>query len=71
MKRTRQHFQTFVARTAARQYKPQQKFLGEALSGILRGEASCFPRSAVRSTSPRKLIHTEKRLSRNLGSDRF
>lgn len=71
MNRIRKTFEDFLARVAGRQFKPQRKFIEDALFGILEKRSVMLSEIGRALDEPTRLIHTEKRLSRNLGSDRF
>lgn len=67
---------SFLSDIGQDQYRPQQKWLRDMLSGLFGGSPllSDVGRRLGETDdagNPRRLIHTEKRLSRNLNSDRL
>ncbi len=66
-----QAFLEFVEQVGRRQFLPQRKFLRDVISGILKRRSVLLSEIGRALEEPCRLIHTEKRLSRNLGSERF
>ena len=64
-------FDNFVQKVSAGQRRPQQKFVYHMLYGIISGGSVLLSDIGRALNEPTKLIHTEKRLSRNLGSENF
>lgn len=66
-----ERFDAYVKKVGARLYKPCLRFLREALFGLLQGRSTLLSQIGRALDEPRRLIHTEKRLSRNLASERY
>jgi hypothetical protein len=66
-----QTFTDFIATVGNGQYKPQRKFLRDVLYGLLASRSVVLASIARALDEPCRLIHTEKRLSENLKSERF
>jgi hypothetical protein len=64
-------FRQFVATVGKTLHKPNRRFLRDALYGILNRRSVLLSEIGRALNEPRRLIHTEKRLSRGLGSARF
>ena len=64
-------FDAYAQRVAVDQFKPQVGFIRDALFGILRSRDTMLASWARALREPRRLIHTEKRLSNGLKSARF
>ncbi len=64
-------FNQFIATVGACLYRPNQKFLGQMLLGMLMRRLVLLSEVGRCLNERVPLIQTEKRLSRNLGSDRF
>lgn len=61
----------FCARVEADQHRPQQKWIRDMLFGMLNSRTTMLSEIGRALNEPMALIHTEKRLSRNLNSDRL
>jgi len=64
-------FTDYLADISEGQHKPQKKFLRDVLFGLLAGQSVMLSNIGRALDEPRRLIHTEKRLSDNLKSERF
>lgn len=68
---TRQRLDTFVAKVADGQHKPQRKFIADGLRGLYVAKDCMLSEVGRALREPTRLIHTERRLSRELMSKRF
>jgi len=66
-----ERFDAYVEKVGGRLYKPCRRFLREALFGLVENRSVLLSQIGRALDEPRRLIHTEKRLSRNLGSERY
>ncbi|MFL5348519.1 MAG: transposase [Hyalangium sp.] len=66
-----ERFHDFVERVGARLHKPNRRFLREAVFGLLERRSVLLSEIGRALEEPRRLIHTEKRLSRGLSSPRY
>lgn len=66
-----ERFHDFVDRVGARLHKPNRRFLREAVFGLLERRSVLLSEIGRALEEPRRLIHTEKRLSRGLSSPRY
>ncbi len=64
-------FRRFVAAVGKDLHKPNRRFLRDATYGILHRRSVLLSEIGRALDEPRRLIHTEKRLSRGLKSERF
>ncbi|NNC08467.1 transposase [Corallococcus exiguus] len=66
-----ERFDAYVEAVGGRLYRPNRRFLRDALFGLLENRSSLLSNIGRALDEPRKLIHTEKRLSRGLASKRY
>ncbi|RKH69066.1 hypothetical protein D7X96_15920 [Corallococcus interemptor] len=66
-----ERFDAYVEAVGGRLYRPNRRFLRDALFGLLENRSSLLSNIGRALDEPRKLIHTEKRLSRGLSSTRY
>ncbi|NRD45969.1 transposase [Corallococcus exiguus] len=66
-----ERFDAYVEAVGGRLYRPNRRFLRDALFGLLENRSSLLSNIGRALDEPRKLIHTEKRLSRGLSSKRY
>jgi hypothetical protein len=66
-----ERFHDFVERVGGRLHKPNRRFLREAVFGLLERRSVLLSEIGRALDEPRRLIHTEKRLSRGLSSPRY
>jgi hypothetical protein len=66
-----ERFDAYVERVGGRLYKPCRRFLREALFGLVEKRSVLLSEIGRALDEPSDLIHTEKRLSRNLGNERY
>jgi hypothetical protein len=66
-----ENFVSFVNAVVAGQFRPQQKFLGQMLHGLLCSSSMMLSDIGRAIDEPCHIRHTEKRLSRNLDSERL
>jgi hypothetical protein len=66
-----ERFDAYVEKVGGRLYKPCRRFLREALFGLLEKKSVLLSQIGRALKEPSDLIHTEKRLSRNLGNKRY
>ncbi|OJH34163.1 transposase [Cystobacter ferrugineus] len=66
-----ERFDAYVEKVGGRLYKPCRRFLREALFGLVENRSVLLSQIGRALDEPRRLIHTEKRLSRNLGNERY
>jgi Transposase DDE domain len=66
-----ERFDAYVQKVGGRLYKPCRRFLREALFGLVEKRSVLLSQIGRALNEPRRLIHTEKRLSRNLGNERY
>ncbi|MBZ4419058.1 hypothetical protein [Myxococcus sp. RHSTA-1-4] len=66
-----ERFEAYVEAVGGRLHKPNRRFLRDALFGLLEGRSTLLSQIARALEEPRRLIHTEKRLSRGLASRRY
>ena len=69
--KARLRLEQFVAAVGGGQYRPQQRFIFEALRGLNITRSTILADWARSLREDRRLIHTERRLSRNLNATRF
>ncbi len=68
---TRKKLNSFVDRIATGQRKPQRKFIADVLRGLYIAKDCMLSEVGRALREPKRLIHTERRLSRELMSERF
>ncbi len=66
-----ERFDAYVEKVGGRLYKPNRGFLREALFGLVEKKSVLLSQIGRALKEPSRLIHTEKRLSRNLGNKRY
>ncbi|MCY1018262.1 transposase [Pyxidicoccus sp. MSG2] len=66
-----ERFEAYVEAVGARLHKPNLRFLRDALFGLLENRSTLLSEIGRALNEPRRLIHTEKRLSRGLASRRY
>ncbi|MFY0572806.1 transposase [Archangium lansingense] len=66
-----ERFDAYVEKVGGRLYKPNRRFLREALFGLVEKKSVLLSQIGRALKEPSRLIHTEKRLSRNLGNKRY
>ena len=66
-----ERFEAYVEAVGARLHKPNRRFLRDALFGLLENRSTLLSEIGRALDEPRRLIHTEKRLSRGLASRRY
>ncbi|OJH33993.1 transposase [Cystobacter ferrugineus] len=66
-----ERFDAYVEKVGGRLYKPCRRFLREALFGLVENRSVLLSQIGRALNEPRRLIHTEKRLSRNLANKRY
>lgn len=66
-----ERFHDFVERVGGRLHKPNRRFLADAVFGLLERRSVLLSEIGRALDEPRRLIHTEKRLSRGLSSPRY
>ncbi|MFE8605490.1 transposase [Archangium violaceum] len=66
-----ERFDAYVEKVGGRLYKPCRRFLRESLFGLLEKKSVLLSQIGRALKEPSRLIHTEKRLSRNLGNKRY
>lgn len=66
-----ERFEAYVDAVGGRLHKPNRRFLRDALFGLLENRSVLLSEIGRALDEPRRLIHTEKRLSRGLASPRY
>lgn len=66
-----ERFHDFVEGVGGRLHKPNRRFLHDAVFGLLERRSVLLSEIGRALDEPRRLIHTEKRLSRGLSSPRY
>jgi hypothetical protein len=66
-----ERFHEIVERVGGRLHKPNRRFLHDAVFGLLERRSVLLSEIGRALDEPRRLIHTEKRLSRGLSSPRY
>ncbi len=66
-----ERFEAYVEAVGGRLYKPNRRFLKDALFGLLEGCSTLLSEIGRALEEPHELIQTEKRLSRGLASSRY
>ncbi|NOJ82336.1 transposase [Myxococcus xanthus] len=66
-----ERFEAYVEAVGGRLHKPNRRFLRDALFGLLESRSTLLSQIGRALNEPRRLIHTEKRLSRGLSSKRY
>lgn len=66
-----ERFHDFVERVGGRLHKPNRRFLRDAVFGLLERRSVLLSEIGRALDEPRRLIHTEKRLSQGLSSPRY
>jgi hypothetical protein len=66
-----ERFHDFVESVGGRLHKPNRRFLRDAVFGLLERRSVLLSEIGRALDEPRRLIHTEKRLSRGLSSPRY
>jgi hypothetical protein len=66
-----ERFHDFVERVGGRLHKPNRRFLRDAVFGLLERRSVLLSEIGRALDEPRRLIHTEKRLSRGLANPRY
>lgn len=66
-----ERFEAYVEAVGGRLFKPNRRFLRDALFGLLEGRSTLLSKIGRALEEPYELIQTEKRLSRGLKSPRY
>lgn len=66
-----ERFDAFIEQVGGRLYKPCQRFLRDALFGLLLGRSVLLSEIGRAPDEPYRIIHTEKRLSCGLSNARY
>lgn len=66
-----ERFDAYVEAVGGRLYRPNRRFLRDALFGLMENRSTLLSNIGRALDEPRRLIHTEKRLSRGLASKRY
>ncbi|ATB36271.1 hypothetical protein CYFUS_001685 [Cystobacter fuscus] len=66
-----ERFDAYVEKVGGRLYRPCRRFLREALFGLVEKRSVLLSQIGRALNEPSRLIHTEKRLSRNLANERY